>query len=222
MGQVQNRGQIQNQAEDQQKIYQRWAPVYDRVYRSLLRDGHRTLARLAAGAGTDILEIGVGTGLVLSHYPRRSRVTGIDISEHMIAKAREKIARHKLFHVRHLQVMDAHALSFEDKSFDAVCLPFVITLIPEPERALDECARVLRPGGEIILASKLGDGAGLQGAIEDAVAPLARRIGWSSSFRISRITDWARTSGFDAIEILPVFPNGFFKVVRLKRRAQDA
>jgi len=214
-------GQVQKQAGDQQKIYQRWAPVYDRVYRSILRDGHRTLARLAADAGADILEIGVGTGLVLSHYPRRCRVTGIDISEHMIAKAREKIARHGLFHVQQLQVMDAHALAFDDKSFDAVCLPFVITLIPDPERALDECARVLRPGGEIILASKLGDGIGLQGAIEEAVAPLARRIGWSSSFRISRITDWARASGFDAIEILPVFPNGFFKVIRLRRRSPN-
>jgi len=214
-------GHAQKQAEDQQKIYQRWAPVYDRVYRSILRDGHRTLARLAADAGADILEIGVGTGLVLSHYPRRCRVTGIDISEHMIAKAREKIARHKLFHVQQLQVMDAHALAFDDRSFDAVCLPFVITLIPDPERALDECARVLRPGGEIILASKLGDGIGLQGAIEEAVAPLARRIGWSSSFRISRITDWARARGFDAIEILPVFPNGFFKVIRLRRRSPN-
>lgn len=221
MEQVRNRGHVQKQAEDQQKIYQRWAPVYDRVYRSILRDGHRTLARLAADAGADILEIGVGTGLVLSHYPRRCRVTGIDISEHMIAKAREKIARHKLFHVQQLQVMDAHALAFDDRSFDAVCLPFVITLIPDPERVLDECARVLRPGGEIILASKLGDGIGLQGAIEEAVAPLARRIGWSSSFRISRITDWARASGFDAIEILPVFPNGFFKVIRLKRRSPN-
>ncbi|MBB3592096.1 phosphatidylethanolamine/phosphatidyl-N-methylethanolamine N-methyltransferase [Rhizobium sp. BK529] len=213
---------VQNRADDQQKIYQRWAPVYDQVYRSILRDGHRTLARLAADAGTDILEIGVGTGLVLSYYPRRSRVTGIDISEHMIAKAREKVARHKLFHVRQLQVMDAHALAFEDRSFDAVCLPFVITLIPEPERALDECARVLRPGGEIILASKLGDGAGLQGAIEEAVAPLVRRVGWSSSFRIRRITDWAKGNGFDEVQILPVFPNGFFKVMRLKRRASDA
>lgn len=215
-------GQVQDKAEDQQKIYQRWAPVYDRVYRGLLRDGHRTLARLAADAGTDILEIGVGTGLVLSHYPRRSRVTGIDISEHMIAKAREKVTSQKLFHVRQLQVMDAHALVFEDRSFDVVCLPFVITLIPEPERALDECARVLRPGGEIILASKLGDGAGLQGAIEEAVAPLVRRVGWSSAFRIGRITDWATRNDFDAIEILPVFPNGFFKVIRLKRRAPSA
>lgn len=89
-----------NRAEDQQKIYQRWAPVYDRVYRGILRDGHRKLAALAAAAGTDILEIGVGTGLTLAHYPSRCRVTGIDISEHMIARAREKVRRENLQHVQ--------------------------------------------------------------------------------------------------------------------------
>lgn len=211
--------ELRNRADDQQKIYQRWAPVYDRVYRGILRDGHRKLAALAAAAGTDILEIGVGTGLTLGHYPHRCRVTGIDISEHMIARAREKARRENLQHVQALEVMDAHALTFADRSFDAVCLPFVITLIPDPERALDECARVLRPGGEIILASKLGDGAGLQGAIEVAVAPLVRHIGWSSAFRIHRIIAWAERRGdFAAAEILPVFPNGFFKIVRLKQR----
>ncbi|ARQ09327.1 phosphatidylethanolamine N-methyltransferase protein [Rhizobium etli] len=215
--------ELGNRAKDQKKIYQRWAPVYDRVYRGILRDGHRKLAALAAAAGTDILEIGTGTGLTLAHYPSRCRVTGIDISEHMIARAREKVRRENLQHVRALEVMDAHVLRFADKSFDVVCLPFVITLIPEPERALDECARVLRPGGEIILASKLGDGAGLQGAIEAAVAPLVRHIGWSSAFRIHRIVAWAERRGdFSTADILPVFPNGFFKIVRLKQRGFSA
>ena len=210
---------IRNSAEHQQKVYERWAPVYDRVYRGLLRDGHRTVARLAAEAGRDILEVGVGTGLVLPYYPSHCRVTGIDLSEHMIAKAREKVARAGLSHVQSLHVMDAHNLEFADRSFDAVCLPFVITLIPDPERALDECARVLRPGGEIIVASKLGDGRGLQGAIEEAVAPLVRRVGWSSSFRIARIVEWAKRRGdFEVAEIRRVFPNGFFKVMRLKHR----
>lgn len=210
---------IRNSAEHQQKVYKKWAPVYDRVYRGLLRDGHRTVARLAAEAGRDILEVGVGTGLVLPYYPKQCRVTGIDLSEHMIAKAREKVARNRLFHVRSLEVMDAHRLQFADRSFDAVALPFVITLIPDPERALDECARVLRPGGEIIIASKLGDGRGVQGAIEEAVAPLVHKVGWSSAFRIVRISEWAEHRGdFEVAEIRRVFPNGFFKVMRLKHR----
>jgi len=210
---------IRNSAEHQQKVYEKWAPVYDRVYRGLLKDGHRTVARLAAEAGRDILEVGVGTGLVLPYYPKHCHVTGIDLSEHMIAKAREKVDRSRLFHVRALEVMDAHHLQFADRSFDAVALPFVITLIPDPERALDECARVLRPGGEIIIASKLGDGHGVQGAIEEAVAPLVHKVGWSSAFRITRIIEWAeRRDDFEVAEIRRIFPNGFFKVMRLKHR----
>lgn len=215
--------QVRRSTEQQRKVYRRWAPVYDRVYRGLLRDGHRKVAALAAKAGRDILEIGVGTGLVLPHYPAQCRVTGIDISEHMIAKAREKVARDGLAHVAALKVMDAHQLAFDDQSFDAVSLPFVITLIPDPERALDECARVLRPGGEIIVASKLGNGLGLRGAIEEAMAPIVHRIGWSSAFRIRRLCRWAEDRGdFDVVEIQPAFPNGFFKVMRLKHRSSHA
>jgi phosphatidylethanolamine/phosphatidyl-N-methylethanolamine N-methyltransferase len=211
---------IRNSTDHQSKVYRRWAPIYDRVYRGLLRDGHRTTAELAAAAGPHILEVGVGTGLVLPHYPAQCRVTGIDLSEHMIAKAREKVERQNLQHVKALHVMNAQQLDFPDGSFDAVCLPFVVTLIPNPESALDECARVLRPGGEIIIASKLGDGRGIQGRIEEVVAPLVHKVGWSSAFRISRISGWARSRGdFELLEIRPVFPNGFFKVMRLKRRA---
>jgi phosphatidylethanolamine/phosphatidyl-N-methylethanolamine N-methyltransferase len=210
---------IRNTSEHQRQVYERWAPVYDRVYKGLLRDGHRTLARMASKAGRDILEVGVGTGLVLPYYPSHCRVTGIDLSEHMIGKAQEKVLRDKLSHVEALRVMDAHELEFADRSFDAISLPFVITLIPNPECALDECARVVRPGGEIVIASKLGDGRGLQGAIEEAVAPLVHRVGWSSAFRISRIVDWAERRGdFEVKEIRRVFPNGFFKVMRLKHR----
>ncbi|WP_105384014.1 class I SAM-dependent methyltransferase [Neorhizobium alkalisoli] len=211
--------EIRNNVEHQRKVYQRWAPIYDRVYRGLLRDSHRTVAKLAAEAGSDILEVGVGTGLMLSYYPKQCRVTGVDLSEPMIAEARKKVARDGLDHVVALHVMDAHRLEFADSSFDAVCLPFVVTLIPDPEWALDECARVLRPGGEIIIASKLGDGRGIQGVIEEAVAPLVHKVGWSSAFRISRISEWAERRGnFEVADIRRTFPNGFFKVMRLKHR----
>lgn len=205
--------------EHQQKVYQRWAPIYDGIYRSILRDGHRKIAEFAARAGQDILEVGVGTGLALRHYPRHCRITGIDVSEHMLAKAREKVTRDNLHHVKMLCVMDACKMTFADNSFDAVCLPFVITLIAEPEQALDECARVLRTGGEIILTSKLSDDTGVQAVIEEAIAPLVHRVGWSSSFRIRQIREWAEQRGdFDVIDIRPIFPGGLFKLMRLKQR----
>jgi phosphatidylethanolamine/phosphatidyl-N-methylethanolamine N-methyltransferase len=57
--------------------------------------------------------------------------------------------------------MDACRLGFPDGRFDAVTVPFVITLVPDPEGALDECARVLKPGGALVISSKLGRDKGL-------------------------------------------------------------
>lgn len=204
--------------EGQRRVYERWAPIYDKVYHRFLSDAHRRTAQAAAAAGPDILEVGVGTGLVLPYYPAGTRVIGVDLSPHMLAKAQEKV-RGGLPHVQLIAAMDACRLGFRDASFDAVAVPFVITLVPDPEGALDEFARVLKPGGEIVISSKLGQDKGLQASVEEAIAPLMRQVGWSSAFKISRIAEWARRRGdFDVLEVAPLFPAGFFKLMRLKKR----
>ena len=202
--------------EGQRRAYARWAPYYDAVYHKLLSDAHRRTAAAAAAAGPDILEVGVGTGLVLPYYPPHARVVGVDLSEHMLRKAAEK-AR-SLAHVRLIAAMDACRLGLADASFDGVAVPFVITLVPDPEQALAECARVLRPGGVIAISSKLGRDAGPVARLEDALDPLVKRIGWSSAFKISRIEAWASSHGFDVLGIEPLFPAGFFKLMRLRKR----
>src|SRR3954447_20465448 len=211
---------LQHELEGQRQAYARWAPFYDYVYLKLLADSHRRTAAVAAGAGRDILEVGAGTGLVLPYYPPESRVFAVDLSEDMLRKALDKVRRKPLRHVGLISVMDACRLAFEDARFDAVTLPFVITLVPDPERALTECARVLKPGGEIVIASKLGADAGFVGRLEEAADPLFKTIGWSSAFKISRVEAWAKAHG--AIEVLgiePLFPAGLFKLMRLRKRA---
>ena len=83
--------------EGQRRAYARWAPVYDRVYHKFLADAHRRTAAAAAAAGPDILEVGVGTGLVLPYYPAHARVVGVDLSEPMLRKAAEKVSRASAF-----------------------------------------------------------------------------------------------------------------------------
>ena len=96
----------------------------------------------------------------------------------------------------------------------------MITLVPDPEGALAECARVLKPGGEIVIASKLGADAGLVARLEEALDPLFKTIGWSSAFKISRIEAWAKAHGaFEVLGIEPLFPAGLFKLMRLRKRA---
>jgi len=204
--------------EGQRRVYERWAPVYDRVYHKLLSDAHRRTAAAAAAAGPSILEVGVGTGLVLPYYPAQAQVIGVDLSEAMLGKAVAKAREGRLPQVRLIAAMDACRLGFRDAVFDAVALPFVITLVPDPEQALTECARVLKPGGQIVIASKLGRDAGVVTRVEEAIAPLMKRIGWSSAFKISRVEAWAkRHGGIRVLGVEPLFPAGFFKLMRLRK-----
>ena len=136
----------------------------------------------------------------------------------MLAKAVEKVRAAPLPHVRGVAAMDACRLGLPDARFDAVTVPFVITLVPDPEGALDECARVLRPGGALVISSKFGQDDGLVARVEDAVAPLVKRIGWSSAFKISRVAAWAKRRGdMEMRGIEPLFPAGFFKLMRLRK-----
>jgi phosphatidylethanolamine/phosphatidyl-N-methylethanolamine N-methyltransferase len=209
---------VQYDLDGQRRIYARWAPIYDAMYHRMLSDAHRRTATAAAAAGPDILEVGVGTGLVLPYYPKHARVVGVDLSEHMLRKAVDKVRTRGLSHVQLIASMDACRLGFPDARFDAVAVPFVITLVPDPEQALDECARVLKRGGEIVVASKLGDDRGIQAKAEELIAPLMKQVGWSSGFKASRIAAWARRhGGMEVVEVAPLFPAGFFKLMRVRK-----
>jgi phosphatidylethanolamine/phosphatidyl-N-methylethanolamine N-methyltransferase len=199
------------------RAYARWAPVYDVIYDRLTEPAARAAVRAVEACGPRILEVGVGTGLSLGYYSRACEVHGIDLSQDMLARARAKVQRRGLSHVKSLQVMDACRLGFSDRTFDGVTAQFLITLVPDPEGALDEMARVLRPGGEIVLVNHFGQANGPLARVEEAVEPLCSRIGWSSAFKASRIETWARRAGLQPLDLAPVFPGGFFKVLRLRK-----
>jgi phosphatidylethanolamine/phosphatidyl-N-methylethanolamine N-methyltransferase len=204
--------------ERQRRAYHFWAPLYDEIYGGILRPAHRTIVGLMSADEGRVLEVGVGTGLLLPQYPAHLQVTGLDISERMLTRAHRKVQDHRLAHVA-MQVADAQKLGFASSSFDVVVLPFVITLLPDSETALDECARVLKPTGSIIIASKISKGGGVQGAIEQVIAPAVERIGWSATFRSQRLLSWVEGQGeFEISEWRPVFPLGLFKVIKLKRQ----
>jgi phosphatidylethanolamine/phosphatidyl-N-methylethanolamine N-methyltransferase len=201
------------------KAYARWAPIYDVVYDKLTEPAAQVAVKAAMACGPRVLEAGVGTGLSLGYYPAHAEVHGIDLSQDMLRRAHDKLAQRGLTHVKSLQVMDAARLSFPDEMFDAVAAQFLITLVPQPERALDEFARVLRPGGEIILVNHFGQASGPIALAEAIVAPLVRLIGWSSDFKASRVEAWARENGrAEVVDLTPVFPAGFFKLMRIRKR----
>ncbi len=153
------------------KAYDRWAPVYDLVFGAVFERGRDAAIAAAERVGGRILEVGVGTGIALPHYSRNSRLCGVDISEQMLRKAQERVTELGLSNVEGLWVMDAERMTFPDNSFDVVVAQYVVTTAPNPEATLDEFARVLKPGGEIILVSRVGAEAGMRRALEHWFAP---------------------------------------------------
>jgi phosphatidylethanolamine/phosphatidyl-N-methylethanolamine N-methyltransferase len=201
-----------------EKAYARWAPVYDALCGPVFLNGRRAAAQAAREVCGRILEIGVGTGLSFDDYDATTEITGIDLSEPMIARARERAASGRYPHVKGLAVMDAHDLRFEDASFDCVVGQFVITLVEDPERVLSECARVVRPGGEIILVNHLYSEHGWAAAVERLLAQKARRLGLRPEFPFQRLADWAHAhGGAELVERRKVKPFGVYTLVRFQR-----
>lgn len=97
-----------------------------------------------------VLEIAIGTGLNLGHYPEQVRLTGVEFSPAMLAIARSRAA--DLHRQADLREGDAQQLDFPDNSFDTVVCTFSLCAIPDDRQALAEMARVLRPGGLLLLA----------------------------------------------------------------------
>jgi phosphatidylethanolamine/phosphatidyl-N-methylethanolamine N-methyltransferase len=206
-----------------EKAYARWAPVYDMVFGKVFEQGRRAsinAAERACGSSGRILEVGVGTGISLPDYARTNRLVGIDISEPMLRKAKQRVRAHSLSNVDALSVMDVSHLAFPDNSFDVVVAQYVITAVPDPEAALDEFARVLRPGGEIVLVNHIGAERGMRRAFEMGFAPVARRLGWRPEFPWARLTRWAGTrKDVKVIERKPMPPMGHFSLIRFGKTA---
>jgi phosphatidylethanolamine/phosphatidyl-N-methylethanolamine N-methyltransferase len=200
------------------KAYARWAPVYDFVFGAVFERGRKASIEAAERIGGRILEVGVGTGLSLPGYSWSNRLIGVDFSAPMLRKAQARVAEHRLTNVDGLAVMDAQHLGFADAVFDVIVAQYVITVVPDPEATLDEFARVIKPGGEIILVNHLGADAGLRAACENSFAPLARRLGWRPEFRWERLAQWAaRHGGVRVVERRPMPPLGHFSLVRFAR-----
>ena len=204
------------------KAYGRWAPVYDLVFGQVFEHGRHAAIAAAERIGGRFLEVGVGTGISLPDYAVKNCVFGIDISEPMLKKARKRVSELGLQNVEGLAVMDAERLNFADDSFDVVIAQYVVTAIPNPEAALDEFARVVRPGGEIVLTSRVGADHGARRTFERWFQPVANRLGWRTEFEWSRYARWAeRASNVRLIERRPLPPLGHFSLIRFEKTGAD-
>jgi phosphatidylethanolamine/phosphatidyl-N-methylethanolamine N-methyltransferase len=199
--------------------YKAWAPIYDKTFGAITTVGRkRAIQHINTRQGT-VLEVGVGTGLSLKHYQPHLRITGIDVSPHMLAKARKKVHKRGLRHVDGIHEMDARAMRLPDNHFDTVVAMYLVSVVPDPELVVAEMARVCKPGGEVLIVNHFARETGALSVVEKAFAPFASKIGWHSDFSIHRIL------GEDDLSVqsqskLP--PLGMFTLLRMEKQNDSA
>lgn len=199
-----------------EKVYSVLARVYDAFFDWALGPGRRrAVTCLPIQPGDRVLEVGVGTGLSLPLYPEQCRITGIDISDAMLDRA---IARLGALGRRRVSLrrMDARTLAFPDATFDHVFAPYVVSVVPEPERVLAEMRRVCKPGGTIVVVNHFGSQGTVLGFFERLLTRASQWIG----FRLDLPIDVVRNApGLELVRIERVNLFGLWRLLVLRRVA---
>lgn len=172
-----------------ERVYTGYAKVYNRIFGTIFQRSREAAIRdLNVGSGERVLEVGVGTGLCLPLYPRHCEITGVDLSDGMLDKARQLVRDRALTNVK-LFRMDASALDFPDGSFDTVVAAYVVTAVPDHRKVMSEMIRVCRPGGRIMLLNHFTNNSKIIAAFEKAISPLCKHIGFRTDLSVEDVLD---------------------------------
>jgi phosphatidylethanolamine/phosphatidyl-N-methylethanolamine N-methyltransferase len=197
-----------------ERVYSILARVYDGFFDWALGPGRRrAIQSLQLNPGDHVLEVGVGTGLSLPLYAQGLSVTGIDISAPMLEQARARADDIGRAGVK-LHVMDARLLAFADGSFEAVLAPYVISVVPDPAKVMAEIARVVRPGGTVIVVNRFRTENRAVQAFERLLTPLTCWVGFRLDLPLETVTG---TPGLTVERIESVNLLGMWKLVVLRR-----
>jgi ubiquinone/menaquinone biosynthesis C-methylase UbiE len=194
--------------------YDRIARIYDLV--ETMSEGRFKPWRekLWSCAQGSVLEIGVGTGKNFPYHPRGSKVTGIDLSDQMLARAQERARR--LGRPVALAEGDAQALEFPDNSFDTAADTFVFCSVPDPVRGLRELRRVVKPGGRILLLEHVRIDRPVMGWMMDLLNPIIVRL-WGANIN-RRTVENVKQAGLDIEDIQDLGPMKMVKLIVAKPR----
>lgn len=192
--------------DKRRRAWAKRAAGYDRSIgfceRRVFGRGHRRWA--CSKASGDVLEIAVGTGLNLQHYPSDARVTGLDLSPEMLEIARQRAS--DLGRSVDLREGDAHALPFAEDSFDTAVCTYSLCNIPDPKAALSEMRRVLRPGGTLILVDHIRSKATPVLWFQKVIEFFSRRL--EGEYMTRRPADHLEELGFEIKERDRLGPTG--------------
>ena len=211
-------------ADDVRRSYARWAGHYDFTFALFGRKYvKKVVNRLNDEThGTQVLDVGCGTGLSLPYFRPDLNVTGIDISDDMLARAEQRARRNKLNNIAALHVMDAGNMQFPDNQFDSMLTTFVMSVVPDPSQVLAEISRVTRLGGRVFLFNHFRadeEDNRVLALAERAMAPASRKVGFHSDFCRSQL-DFG-TGNLQLTEETCLGPLDMFTLLVLKKAASQ-
>ena len=184
--------------------YDRIAPVYDLMESMMERSGASKWRSMlwSQVQGPRLLDAGAGTGKNFPYYPPGTRVTAVDLSPRMLAKARRRAEEMGLD--VDIRLGDVQSLGFPDGFFDTVVATFVFCSVPDPVLGLKELGRVTRPGGQILLLEHVR-AQGLLGRVMDLMNPVVVRM---QGVNINRRTvDNVRAAGLRVVQVKDLWPD---------------
>ncbi len=197
-----------------ERVYSTMAGGYDAFFDWALGPGRRqAIAALPIQPDDRVLEVGVGTGLSLPYYPPACHITGVDIAEPMLERARMRLDLLERNDVD-LRRMDARDLKFPDGCFDHVVAPYVISVVPEPGRVMAEIARVCRPGGTVIVVNHFRSSNPVLGFLERVLTPASRWIGFRMDLPVRAVV---ATSGLELVRVKRVNLLGLWRLLEMRR-----
>ena len=166
------------------KLYDVWAYFYDHTFGALVHKRHRAaMSHIRAKPGSMVLDLGVGTGMMLPDYPRDITVSGADLSAGMLGKAMKKKQEHKLDHVTLIQA-NAMFPPLAEQSFDHIMIAHTISVVHEPNKLLLWAQRLVKPGGTIVLLNHFHAQNRFVAFIETITNPIFMKIGWKSDLAL--------------------------------------
>jgi len=193
-----------------QRSYTLIAPFYDAAIDRATRAARQHSLRALPAQPRRVLLAGVGTGLDLPHLPPQHHYIGLDLTHAMLRRALPRAGRADFVPVQG----DAQRLPFADHSFDSAVLHLILAVVPQPALCFAEIARVVRPGGQVLVFDKFLR-AGQPALLRRLVNPLVRRLATRLDIVFEEVLAAAPDLALEHDQ--PALAGGWFRLIRLRR-----
>ena len=197
------------------QAYRRYGRLYNLVFGASMEPGRReTFKIMNCQPGDHVLEVGVGSGLALPHYPPETRVTGIDLSPDMLRQAEDVVAKRHLDHVE-LKRMDCQNMEFAENSFNKVAIMYVAAVVPDAQAMMAETRRVCQPDGDVFVLNHFGSRHPVVRRMEKGLSILSKWVGFTADVNLDHFIEHAQ---MELQSITRVNAFGYWKLLHFKNR----